>query len=281
MYVESDAVVTEPPNRTEDTPIRVKPLPARVGKGAPVPVPARGYLRVKRMLDVVLAALLLVLAAPFILVAGLLVKLTSRGPVFYSQTRVGRGGRPFTIYKIRSMYHECERASGARWSRPGDPRVMPVGQFLRRTHLDELPQLWNILRGDMSLIGPRPERPEFVPQLEQAIPRYRERLLVLPGVTGLAQVHLPPDTDLASVRRKLAFDLYYIKNIGFWGDLRLLLATAVHVFVPYVAARWFFRLNERTCVEAAGELQAPSGEDTPILTPSLPRNGVAPLMNAD
>src|SRR2546430_16512705 len=100
-----------------------------------------------------------------------------------------------------------------------------VGRFLRRTHLDELPQLWNVLRGDMRLIGPRPERPEFVPKLEQAIPRYRERLLVLPGVTGLAQVHLPPDTDLASVRRKLAFDLYYIKTIGSVSAVKIFVST--------------------------------------------------------
>src|SRR5581483_4669050 len=138
----------------------------------------------------------------------------------------------------------CERISGVRWSQRGDPRVMPIGRLLRRLHVDELPQLWNILKGDMSLIGPRPERPEFVPQLEEAIPRYRERLLVLPGVTGLAQIHLGPDTDLASVERKLAFDLYYVQKLGFWTDLRILLATVVHVFQPFVAEKWFFRLSQ-------------------------------------
>jgi lipopolysaccharide/colanic/teichoic acid biosynthesis glycosyltransferase len=217
------------------------------------------YTACKRALDVFLALVLLFISGPVILLACLLVKLTSRGPVFYEQTRVGRGGRPFTIYKIRSMYDHCERASGVVWSRKGDPRVTPLGRFLRRTHLDELPQLWNILRGDMSLIGPRPERPEFVPQLEAAIPHYRDRLQVLPGLTGLAQVHLEADSDLASVERKLVFDLYYIKTLGFWTDLRIVLATAAHIFRPYVAQRWLFRLSVQACAEAIGRpLKPPS-----------------------
>jgi len=177
-----------------------------------------------------LAALALsALAAPVMLVAALLVKLTSRGPVFYTQTRLGRHGVPYTIYKFRSMTHDCEKQSGPCWSTAGDPRITPVGHFLRRTHLDELPQLWNVLRGDMSLVGPRPERPEFVPRLEEVLPLYRSRLLVRPGVTGLAQVQLPPDTDLLSVRRKLAYDLYYVQTCNPWLDFRLILATGLHV----------------------------------------------------
>ena len=105
--------------------------------------------------------------------------------------RLGKNGRPFRLHKIRTMRHDCEKATGPRWAVPGDPRITPLGRFLRQTHLDELPQLWNVLRGEMSLVGPRPERPEFVPDLEQAIPHYRDRLLVRPGVTGLAQVQLP------------------------------------------------------------------------------------------
>jgi lipopolysaccharide/colanic/teichoic acid biosynthesis glycosyltransferase len=190
------------------------------------------------VLDGVLGLVLLVLSAPLILLAGLLIRLTSRGPVFYSQTRSGRNGRPFTLYKIRTMYHDCEQQSGPRWSRPGDPRVMPVGRLLRKTHLDELPQLWNVLRGEMSLVGPRPERPEFIPQLEQAIPYYRGRLLVRPGLTGLAQVQLPPDTDLASVRLKLAYDLYYVRQHGLWLDLRILAGTVFHVLgMPWQTVR--------------------------------------------
>lgn len=219
---------------------------------SPVRVPVGWYVSAKRSFDLLLAGVLLALAAPILLVVAALVKLTSRGPIFYSQTRLGRGGRPFTIWKVRSMVHNCERFSGVQWSQKGDPRVTAVGRFLRRSHLDELPQLWNILRGDMSLIGPRPERPEFVPQLEKAIPRYRERLLVLPGVTGLAQVHLGPDADLAGVERKLAFDLYYVQNVNFWTDLRVFLATIIHVFKPFVADRWFFRLDPNRCAAAVG-----------------------------
>jgi lipopolysaccharide/colanic/teichoic acid biosynthesis glycosyltransferase len=198
------------------------------------------YVPCKTALDFVAAAVLLVLAAPVIGLAALLVKLTSRGPAFYTQTRVGRNGRLFTIYKIRTMIHKCESLTGPRWSMPGDPRITAVGQFLRVTHLDELPQLINVLRGDMSLIGPRPERPEFVPELERALPRYRERLAVLPGVTGLAQVQLPADTDLGSVRTKLAYDLYYIRHLSPGLDLRLLVCTALYaVGVPF---RWSRRL---------------------------------------
>src|SRR5262249_39420482 len=128
----------------------------------------------------------------------------------------------------------------------------PVGRLLRRTHLDELPQLWNVLRGDMSLVGPRPERPEFVPQLEQAIPHYRDRLLVRPGVTGLAQVQLPPDTDLDSVRVQLSYDLYYAALLGVWLDFRIGLATALKmVGVPFPLLRALFRLPGRVAVEDA------------------------------
>jgi lipopolysaccharide/colanic/teichoic acid biosynthesis glycosyltransferase len=177
---------------------------------------------------------MLVLAAPIILLAALLVKLTSRGPAFYTQTRLGLGGREYTIYKLRTMFHNCERQSGVRWSTAGDPRITPLGRWLRRTHIDELPQLWNVLRGEMSLVGPRPERPEFIPHLEVALPLYHLRRDVRPGVTGLAQVQLPPDTDLESVRRKLAYDLYYVQNRNPWLDLQLLAATAIHVLgVPY------------------------------------------------
>jgi lipopolysaccharide/colanic/teichoic acid biosynthesis glycosyltransferase len=186
------------------------------------------YCSAKRGFDLFVAILLCVLALPIILVSVLLVKLTSRGPAFYSQIRLGLNGRPFRIYKIRSMVQDSEKG-GACWSTPGDPRVTWIGRILRRTHLDELPQLWNVLRGDMSLVGPRPERPEFVPSLEQAIPHYRERLQVRPGLTGLAQVQLPPDTDLESVRRKLACDIYYIRHLRLWLDIQLIIATAFYL----------------------------------------------------
>jgi lipopolysaccharide/colanic/teichoic acid biosynthesis glycosyltransferase len=194
----------------------------------------RWYLSCKAGIDFLFAALLAVPALPLTLLAAALVKLTSRGPAFYTQTRVGQNGRLFTIYKIRTMIDNCESLSGARWSFPGDPRITPVGWVLRATHLDELPQLLNVLKGEMSLIGPRPERPEFVPELETSVPGYWQRLAVRPGVTGLAQVLLPADLDLACVHRKLAHDLYYIRHLTPWMDLRLLLCTLPHALgIPF------------------------------------------------
>jgi lipopolysaccharide/colanic/teichoic acid biosynthesis glycosyltransferase len=205
-----------------------------------------------------LAALIGLLAIPAVLAVAVLVKLTSRGPVIYSQTRLGRGGRPFRIYKFRTMWHDCERQSGPQWSRPGDPRVTPLGRLLRATHLDELPQLWNVLKGDMSLVGPRPERPEIIPVLEQAIPEYRERLRVRPGVTGLAQVRLPPDTDLASVRRKLVYDLYYVAHGGLLMDFRLIACTALGVLgVPHPALAFLLRIPGGKVVEGHAAIAAP------------------------
>jgi lipopolysaccharide/colanic/teichoic acid biosynthesis glycosyltransferase len=206
--------------------------------------PWRGwYDPCKRGVDVLFSLLLLVAAAPVILVCAVLVRLTSCGPAFYKQVRVGRHGRTFWIYKLRTMAHDCEKQGGAQWSRPGDPRVTALGRFLRKTHLDELPQLWNVLRGDMSLVGPRPERPEFVPGLAQVIPGYNDRHRVRPGVTGLAQVQLPADTDLDSVRRKTAYDLYYIRHAGLWLDLRLILCAALRMcMVPFHVLGRLFRL---------------------------------------
>jgi len=211
----------------------------------------------KAVFDFVLAAVMFVLAVPFMLITALLVKFSDRGPVLYCQTRTGKNGRLFTLVKFRTMRVESER-HGACWSRPGDPRITAVGRFLRRTHLDELPQLWNVLRGDMSLVGPRPERPEFVTVLGKALPRYRERLLVRPGVTGLAQVQLPADTDLNSVRKKLRRDLYYVQNANPWLDFRILLATACKMFgVPFSTLSFLFgmpRLEEQPSMDANAEV---------------------------
>jgi lipopolysaccharide/colanic/teichoic acid biosynthesis glycosyltransferase len=200
----------------------------------------------------VFALLLLILSGPVILLSALAVKLTSHGPAFYSQTRLGRRGKAFRIHKVRTMTDNCEKSTGATWAATDDPRVTPVGRFLRKTHLDELPQLINVLRGEMSIVGPRPERPEFIPKLEQAVPHYSDRLLVRPGVTGLAQVQLPADTDLASVRRKLAYDLYYIRHISLWLDARLIACTAVHCFgVPFHVLCRLFKMPRRDVVEHA------------------------------
>jgi len=214
-------------------------------------VPARGwYLPLKKVADFLFALVLLVVTAPLALLGAVLVKLTSRGPVLYTQTRLGYLGQPFTIYKLRTMRHNCESLSGPRWSGPGDSRIIPVGRFLRRTHIDELPQLWNVLCGHMSLVGPRPERPEFTPELERSLPCYRDRLLVRPGITGLAQVQLPPDTDLGSVRRKLAHDLYYLRTLGPWLDLRIVLATGCR-FIGIPWSRRFLLLPGGAKVESA------------------------------
>jgi lipopolysaccharide/colanic/teichoic acid biosynthesis glycosyltransferase len=223
-------------------------LPA--GTGAIASPEGGWYPGCKALADIILALLLFIMTLPLMLLAMVLVKLTSRGSAIYAQTRVGRYGRLFTIYKIRTMVQDSERLTGARWSTPGDPRVTPVGRFLRSTHMDELPQLWNVLRGEMSLVGPRPERPEFVTHLELVIPCYRDRLLVLPGVTGLAQVQLPPDTDLESVRRKQACDLYYVQQVSPWLDLRILLSTLTGVLgIPCAVSRTLLRMPSGAVVE--------------------------------
>ncbi len=185
--------------------------------------------RVKAAADGLLAALMLVPAVPLVLACAALVRLTSRGPAIYTQQRVGRGGRAFTLYKIRTMRHDCERLTGPQWCARGDARITAVGRALRKLHLDELPQLVNVLRGDMSLVGPRPERPEIVKKLRAAIVGYDRRHAVRPGITGFAQVHLPPDTCVRSVRNKLVYDLFYVRRRSARMELFVLLATGLKV----------------------------------------------------
>ncbi|HEX2971705.1 MAG TPA: sugar transferase [Tepidisphaeraceae bacterium] len=188
----------------------------------------RWYVPCKVAVEWGVSLMLLVCIWPVIVGLGILVKLTSRGPALYSQIRLGKHGRTFRMYKIRTMVDRCEDGTGPVWCRPNDSRVTAVGRVLRDTHLDELPQLWNVLRGDMCLIGPRPERPELVDKIEQVIPGYRSRLLVRPGVTGLAQMQRPPDTDLNDVRCKLAYDLYYVRHVNVWLDVRIAISTALN-----------------------------------------------------
>ena len=187
------------------------------------------YDLVKAVLDLGVATVLLVLALPIILLCLIAVRLGSRGSPLHSQKRLGSCGRTITIYKIRTMYEDCEQDFGPMWSGPGDPRVTLLGRLLRATHLDELPQLLNVVRGEMSLIGPRPERPEIVAQLERCFPAYRDRLRVPPGLSGLAQILQGPDTSLHSVQTKLWYDTYYLNNHGFWLDLRIALATPFYL----------------------------------------------------
>lgn len=222
-------------------------------------------MSIKRTLDFGLGLALFIVAFPVILLSVLIVKLTSRGPAIYRQTRTGLYGERFTIYKLRTMYDDCERLTGPRWSTDNDPRVTPFGRFLRATHLDELPQLWNVIRGDMSLVGPRPERPEFICQLEKIFPRYGERLTVLPGVTGLAQINLPPDTDHESVRRKLVYDLYYVENAGPWFDLRIMACTALFFAgFPFAISTRLFGLRIDEIVEPVVSLRGLTHEPAGI-----------------
>ena len=170
-------------------------------------------------------------------------RLTSPGPAIYRQTRVGKSGKPFELLKLRSMIQDAEK-DGPKWAASGDRRATPIGRFLRRFHLDELPQLFNVLKGEMALVGPRPERPEFVKELRQRIPEYMGRLRVLPGITGLAQLNLPPDTDLESVRRKLVLDLEYIDKASVLLDVSIILCTSCRLAKfsePFLL--WLFRLN--------------------------------------
>lgn len=247
------------------------------------PTPHEWYFRAKRIADFVLALTLFILTSPLLLLAMLLVKLTSRGPALYLQTRVGKHGKPFLIFKVRTMTYQCEKLTGAQWSRPGDSRITPLGRWLRRTHLDELPQLWNVIRGDMAIIGPRPERPEFVPTLEKAIGLYAHRLAVLPGVTGLAQVQLPPDTDLDSVRSKLAYDLFYIQHSNLWLDFRIVAATACKMAaIPYHWLSAIFQFPARDRIEWSYQALLPASPTPPTqrigrTTPAEPSTAPVPV----
>ncbi len=190
---------------------------------------ASGYFSWKSGIDKLIASLLLVFALPIIAVLVVIVRLTSKGPAIYKQVRVGKDGKSFTIYKIRSMRIDAEAATGAVWASRKDPRITLLGNILRKLHLDELPQLFNVVRGDMSLVGPRPERPEFVDALDKKIDGYSHRLLVKPGITGYAQLNLPSDIDLNDVRKKLVLDFEYIEKASLWFDFLLVFGTALKV----------------------------------------------------
>lgn len=201
----------------------------------------QSYVTLKTCAEWVTALLLLLLAIPLLWVLVVLIKLTSQGPAMYAQVRLGRFGEPYPIYKLRTMAHDCEARTGAVWAMRDDPRVTRLGRLLRNSHLDELPQLWNVLRGEMSLIGPRPERPEIAAKLETVLPGYRGRLLVRPGITGLAQMRLPADSDVEGVKKKLAYDLHYVRHMGLGLDLRIAVSTVFH-FIGTAAAgisKWF------------------------------------------
>lgn len=186
----------------------------------------------KRMIDIAVSSVLLLLLLPVWVIVAILIKLDSRGPVFFSQERAGRDGKRFTLFKFRSMYQGAERFSGPVWASKGDPRVTRVGRVIRRCRIDESPQFWNVLRGEMSLVGPRPERPFFVEEFQKEIPLFARRLRVSPGLTGWAQTRLSSDARLDNpedvvgfARQKVEYDLYYIENMSLSLDLKILLRT--------------------------------------------------------
>lgn len=191
----------------------------------------RQYRRAKPWVDRLGAGVLLVVLSPVLAASAVLIKLTSRGPVLYRQERVGLNGRLFTLLKLRTMHEGAEEESGPVWAVGDydDPRVTPVGRLLRRVHIDEVPQLINVLNGEMSLIGPRPERPHFVSQLREEIPEYEKRLEVKPGITGLAQIRAGYDRTLRDVRRKVKLDVLYMRKMCWWVDFSILSRTLMQL----------------------------------------------------
>jgi len=180
---------------------------------------------IRRAISVVISLIGLVIALPLFPLIVLAIRLDSEGPVFYTQTRVGKGGRPFTLVKFRTMRHDAEAANGAQWASNNDPRVTRVGRFLRFSRLDEIPQLWCVLKGDMAFVGPRPERPEFVEWLSREIPYYGVRHMVRPGLTGWAQVKYKYGSTVEDAREKLQYDLFYMKNASIGLDLLIMFQT--------------------------------------------------------
>jgi exopolysaccharide biosynthesis polyprenyl glycosylphosphotransferase len=191
----------------------------------------KGSLILQSIYSWLLGFIGLVLAAPLMLVVAIAVRLTSPGPVLYRQVRVGRNGTAFSIYKFRSMYQDAEAGTGAVWATKNDPRITPLGYWLRKMRLDELPQLFNVVKGDMCIVGPRPERPELINMLEEKIPFYRQRLSVRPGVTGWAQVSYKYGDTIEDTVAKLEFDLYYIKNLALSLDFYILFRTVKTVLL--------------------------------------------------
>jgi exopolysaccharide biosynthesis polyprenyl glycosylphosphotransferase len=193
-------------------------------EGTDAAAPGRAGVAIRRAADILISVAILAVTAPIIAGAALLVWLTSPGPILYRQVRVGLNGAHFVLFKFRSM-HENAEAQGPAWAARHDPRVTTVGRIMRRTRIDELPQLFNVLRGEMSLVGPRPERPHFVAQLDSQIPFHADRTHVKPGITGWAQVNYPYGASVEDARQKLAYDLYYVKHRNLLLDLTILMAT--------------------------------------------------------
>jgi exopolysaccharide biosynthesis polyprenyl glycosylphosphotransferase len=186
--------------------------------------------QIKRLMDIAVSATVLLLGAPVSLLLTIVIRATSEGPAVYKQVRVGRNGKTFTMLKFRSMYSDAEKRAGPQWATENDPRITPVGRFLRKTRLDEIPQFLNVLKGEMSLVGPRPERPYFVDMLKKEIPWYVRRIKMKPGITGWAQVKHKYDETIDDVKQKVLYDLYYFENMSIGLDLKIMLRTILVVF---------------------------------------------------
>lgn len=212
------------PPSTDGNLDRVNAEQMKAGTANEVPPPSRLYLGAKRSLDLALVTVLTLVAVPLLPIIALAIKLDSPGPVFYSQPRVGHRGRLFRIYKFRSMCVDAER-HGAVWALDGDPRITRVGGFMRRSRLDELPQLWNVARGEMTFVGPRPERPEFTKLLASELPGYDYRQMVKPGLTGWAQIRYRYASSIEDSSTKLEYDLFYVIHRSLLLDIKILLLT--------------------------------------------------------
>ena len=187
----------------------------------------RHFQEFKRVFDNIAAGVGIVMAAPVILFTAIVIKIVSPGPAFFKQERAGWGGKPFYIYKLRTMRVDAEKSTGPTWAEEDDPRLIRFGKLIRKMHIDELPQLFNVLKGDMSIVGPRPERPVFVAKLSKEISDYHKRIDVKPGITGLAQVWHKYDETIADVRKKVKYDLLYIREMCLMVDIRILMRTVL------------------------------------------------------
>jgi exopolysaccharide biosynthesis polyprenyl glycosylphosphotransferase len=185
--------------------------------------------KLKRISDVTVSLLILIVTLPLNILVAILIKLDSRGPILFKQDRIGMNNKEFKIYKFRSMFLDAEKNTGPVWSKKDDPRVTRVGKILRQLRIDEIPQFFNVLKGEMSLVGPRPERPYFVEMLAEKLPYYKRRLKVRPGITGWAQVKHKYDESIEDVKVKLRYDLFYIENMSLRMDIKILARTILVV----------------------------------------------------
>lgn len=223
----------------------------------PVEIENANYFRFKTYVDRLITGVLILLALPLMGLVAMAILVLDGRPVFYRQVRLGKQGRHFSIWKFRTMRHDAERNTGAVWCSKADPRITPLGRWLRCSHIDELPQFFNILAGEMNLVGPRPERPEIAEELTSEIPGYMQRTTVRPGISGLAQLRLGYDRSVADVRKKVSLDLQYIQTASLSGDLWLLACT-----VPHVAKQLFNRWIDSP--SAASAAQSELDSDLPI-----------------